>query len=206
MPSVNIKVDGQKVNGGTISGSSGLFPSTTSSPDYVTLKPNGVLVISIPNVGTEKDSVVILTNTLNLSASSYFSGVVADTGVNRAFFTVTDVAQIADSGFVNYRIINAIPNATINVIRIDSTSTTSVTRDTIARNIAYKSSTGFLKVATAITGGPTVRIRIATTSGLNLITSAPGFTNRRVITQYASGFAGGTSSFAPNLGNLVINK
>lgn len=221
--SVNFKINGQKINGGLIpymgtsstSSQTSVFPGnirTGMTADYLTIERSGELVVSVPNLATPNDSLVMFRTQLaplTLIERNYHSLVLADTGVNRTLFRVFDDNRTwADSGFNKIRIINAIPNSTaLDFIRIDSINATTVTRDTIAKNVAYRSSSPF--ITNKFISGSGFRYRIVQ-SGTGVVLAnyssvliAP---NRRVLTFYAYGFRGGTGSFVPVLSDIVINN
>jgi hypothetical protein len=211
-PSVVIKVNDVKVNGANTSGSAGLFPSITTAADYSATIPNGNLKLSLVNAGTSNDSVVIFTNTLNLTANKFYTTTLADTGVDRTVFSLEDDISYADSGFFRIRMINAMPKSpAINLVRIDSTNATTVVRDTIARNIAFKSSSSFITTSVSpATGYTTLRFRVVNANGTQIgatITPlAVATASKRSFSFFASGFANGTGSLAPFVTTFVYNK
>jgi len=217
-PSTMIKVNDVKVNGATTSGSGGFFPSITNSPDYAAITPNGVFHLSLPNIGTGNDSVLVYNGTLAVEAEKFYSVCLADTGIDRTLFAIEDkLGALPDSGFVNIRLINAMAKSEpLNWIRVDSTSSTVVIRDTIARNIAYKSATNFIKTSISPLPLPTtgnysfLRFRIvgatsgATFSNLSLPTSPTP--NQRSMTAYAYGFSNGTGTYSPLGIGFIYNQ
>ncbi len=211
-PAVVIKVNDVKVNGSTTSGSAGLFPSITTAADYSATVPNGNLKLSLVNSGTANDSVVLLTNTLNLTASKFFTVTLADTGIDRTVFALEDEVSFADSGFFRIRMINAMPKSpAVNLIRIDSTSALVVVRDTIARNIAYKAGSGFITTSVSPAAGyTTLRFRVVNANGLQIGGSitplAVATASKRSFSFFARGFATGTGALLPGITTFVYNK
>lgn len=212
-PSVMIKINDIKINGSNTAGNGGAFPAILNVPDYAAVPPNGIMRLSLPNIGTNNDSVLVFTGNIGLQQTKFYSVTLADTGVDRTLFSVEDVLPpVQDSGFFNIRIINAMAKSpAISLIRVDSASPTVFTRDTIVRNLAFKGNSNFIKVP--ISGvNANVRFRIFNTAGINLaqITtpSASGnqSVNRRSVTIYASGFSNGTSTLAPALSSPFYNK
>ena len=211
-PSVMIKINDVKINGANTSGSSGVFPSTITFPDYAATLPAGNLKMALPNVGTSNDSSVIYTGSLSTEAKKFYSITLADTGISRTLFTVEDKpAELPDSGFYKVRFINAMgksPN--ISLIRIDSTDATSVIRDTLIKNIAFKSASDYVRVPIAATKSfYRYRMIISSTGasfGSNLTPIQGNSVNQRYVTIYASGFVTGTLIYAPVLQPLVFNK
>lgn len=213
--SVIVKINDKKINGATTSGSAGFFPSVTNTPDYAAVPPIGTLKMSMPNVGTQNDSIVVFTGNLNLEANKSFSVVLSDTGVSRTLWSVPDdFAGIADSGFFNIRLINAMVNtpAGVDFIRVDSTSATVVSRDTIARNVAYKAAS--LAIRTEISAKPGfgfLRFRLVNAANKQPVgtvntPAAANLINQRSLTLYATGFSNGTGATAPALNAGVYNK
>jgi len=211
-PAVVIKVNDIKVNGATTSGSGGLFPSITTAADYSATAPTGNLKLSLVNTGTANDSVVIFTNQLALTPNKFYTVTLADTAADRTVFALEDDVSYADSGYFRIRMINAMPKSpAINLIRIDSTSASVVTRDTIARNIPYKSASGFITTSISpLAGYTTLRFRVVNVNGQQIgapitplaVTTA----NKRSFSFFASGFANGTGTLAPLVTTFVYNK
>ncbi len=211
-PAVMIKINDVKINGANTSGSAGVFPSTITFPDYAATLPGGNIKMALPNVGTSNDSTVIFTGTLSTEAKKFYSVTLADTGISRTLFTVEDKsAELPDSGFYKIRFINAMgksPN--VSVIRIDSADATSVIRDTLIKNIAFKSASDYVKVPISATKSfYRYRMIISSTGasfGTNLTPTQGNSINQRYVTLYASGFVTGTLIYAPVLQPLVFNK
>jgi len=210
-PAVMIKANDVKLNGGTTSGNGGVFPATVGFPDYAAVAPNSTFKLSLPNTGTQNDSVVLFNSKLDISAGKFYSLTLADTGVNRTAFAIEDQFLPQRDSFLSVRLINAMVGSTLHLIRVDSTSASDFVRDTIARNIPYKGTSGFIQVRTFTTRS-FIRMRIATTDGRAVGTPqippqqlATG--SRRSITYYASGFANGTAApFTPTLSAHVTNQ
>jgi hypothetical protein len=212
-PAVMIKINDIKINGSNTSGNGGAFPSVINVPDYAAVPPNGTMRLSLPNIGTNNDSVLIFSGNIGLEQTKFYSVTLADTGVDRTLFSVEDVLPpVQDSGFFTIRIVNAMPKSpAISLIRVDSASASVVTRDTIVRNLAYKGASNYVKVP--ISGvNANVRFRIFNAGGLNLAQiTTPTATgnqsvNRRSVTIYASGFSGATGTLAPALSSAFYNK
>lgn len=207
--SVMIKVNDVKVNGAVTSGSGGLFPSVTNSPDYASVPPNSTFRLSLPNAGTGNDSVLIYNGTFTVEAGKFYAVTLADTGIDRTVFAVEDkMSALADSGFFKIRLVNAMAKSpALNLVRVDSTSSTVVVRDTIARNIAFKSATDFIKSSIApLPGYSFLRFRAVNASGISVSMTPPASStiNQRSVTIYAGGFANGTGIYSPTLSSLFI--
>lgn len=203
-PNVMIKSNDVKINGNATAGFSGIFPSTFTFPDFCSVDPGATIKLSLPNTGTQNDSVVLFTSKIGLEAGKYYSLTLADTGVNRTGFSIEDKFIPQVDSFTSVRLINATVGATLNFIRVDSNNATDFVRDTIARNVAYKNTSGFVSVKTFTTRA-FIRLRVATTSGVALIGAAiPPQTlatgSRRSITVYSTGFIDGlTGQLIPQL-------
>ncbi len=209
-PAVMIKANDVKLNGNTTSGTTGFFPSTVGFPDYAAVSPGSTLKLSLPFTGTQNDSIVLFNSPLSLEAGKFYSLTLADTGINRTAFSIEDQFIPQKDSFVSVRLINAMVGSNLNLIRVDSNSATDVVRDTLARNIPYKGTSGFISVKTFTTRA-FIRIRIATTDGRNLGASqippqALATGSRRSITYYASGFVNGTLALAPLLSTHITNQ
>lgn len=209
-PNVMVKANDVKINGALSSGTGGFFPSTVTFPDYVAVDPGATIKLSLPNAGTQNDSVVIFTGKLGLEAKKYYAVTLSDTGVNRSVFAIEDAFLPQVDSFLSVRLINATVNQALTFIRIDSNSATDVVRDTLARNVAYKASSGFISVKT-FTNRAFIRLRAVTSQGVPIAgqvippqTLATG--SRRSITVYTVGFANGVTPFAPQLLTTAVTN
>ena len=224
---VMIKANDVKINSLSF-GSSGIFPGIiNSSSEYVALSPNSTISFALPFAGTGNDSIVLFKGNITTEAGKSYSATLADTGIDRTLFVVNDNAGVLpmDSTY-SIRFINAMAKSpSLSLIRVDSTNATQVVRDTLIRNIAYKSASDYVNVpltakrneASATTPQALhsfLRYRLVTSTGVSLgnaITppqtkSSPGV-NQRYISVYASGFATGAGIFAPTLQTtIVFNK
>ncbi len=207
---VMIKINGVKINGANTPGSAGFFPAILNMPDYSAVVPNGVLRLSLPNFGTANDSVLIFSGNLSMSAGKYYAVCLADTGTDRSLFAVEDkLGALPDSGFFNLRMINAMGKSLpLSLIRVDSTSATVVTRDTLIKNVTYQTGSNFIKVpVSSINTFSRFRL-IITSTGVsigNVITPpAPNLINKRSATLYASGSMAGIGTLAPSLSTSFI--
>jgi hypothetical protein len=209
-PAVMIKANDVKLNGNTTIGSGGIFPATVAFPDYAAVAPGSTLKLSLPNAGTQNDSIILFNSKLDIQAGKFYALTLADTGSNRTAFVIEDQFLAQKDSFLSVRLINAMVGSNLNLIRIDSNSASDVVRDTLARNIPYKGTSGFVQVRTFSTRS-FIRIRIATTGGTPLGTpqtppQALSTGSRRSITYYASGFVNGTSTYAPGLSAHITNQ
>ncbi len=213
-PSVMIKANDAKLNGATTSGSGGFFPATSTFPDFAAVAPGATIKLSLPNLGTQNDSVVLFTGQLGLNANKFYSVTLADTGINRTVFSIEDNYLPQIDSFLSVRLINATVGASLNFIRIDSLNATDVVRDTLARNIPYKGTSGFVSVKTFGRSPVSsfIRLRVVTSAGVPIAgsvtppqTLATG--SRRSVTVYTTGFANGTAApFLPTMFSTAITN
>ncbi|MGI8582338.1 MAG: hypothetical protein ACR2KX_09075 [Chitinophagaceae bacterium] len=211
-PNVMIKADDVKLNGNTTPGYGGIFPATFSFPDYAAVPANGTFKLSLANTGTQNDSVVLFNTKLDVQAGKFYALTLSDTGINRTAFLIEDQFVLQKDSFLSVRLINAMVGSLLNLIRVDSATATDVVRDTLARNIPYKGTSGFISVRT-ITTRPFIRIRVTSaTDGISIGASqippqtlATG--SRRSITYYAAGFINGTvAPYTPTIFSAVTNQ
>jgi hypothetical protein len=160
-----------------------------------------------------------------MDIGKFYSYTLADTGVNRTAFINEDNFLPQKDSFLHIRLINAMVGTGLHLIRIDSISSTNVTRDTIAKNIPYKGSTGFIAVPTfgkdPVSSFVRIRIVSATTGRSFLASGRPTAAeqaqgqiqpqalttgSRRTITYYGFGFENGTGALAPGLSPHITNQ
>ena len=140
-------------------------------------------------------SIVLFSGVVGLEANKFYALTLSDTGINRTVFAIEDAFIPSVDSSLSVRLINATVGSTLNFIRVDSASATDVVRDTLARNIPYKGTSGFISVKT-FTTRPFIRLRAVTTTGVLINgqvippqTAATG--SRRSITVYTTGFVNG---------------
>jgi hypothetical protein len=210
-PAVMIKADDVKLNGNTTSGNGGFFPSTVTFPDYAAVPAGSTFKLALANTGTQNDSVVLFNSKLTTEAGKFYALTLADTGMNRTAFLTEDQFLPQKDSFLNVRLINAMVGSSLTLLRIDSATATDVVRDTLAKNIPYKGTSGFISVKT-FTTRPFIRIRIISsvngksygTPQIPPQTLATG--SRRSITYYAFGFENGTGIYVPGLSAHITNQ
>ncbi len=209
LPSVMIKVNDKKINGNFTSGAAGIFPTNAGIAEYSAVAPNGTLRLSQPNTGTTNDSVVLFTGNM-VTLKGIYTTVLADTGITRSLTSyVDDPGPLPDSAFTRLRFINASGKSPgLTLIRIDSSSATLVTRDTLFRNIAFGNATAFITIPTNPVNA-FLRYRLVQTSTGALV-GAPftplvgNASNRRATTVISNGIWGTT--FTPGLLFQIVNK
>ncbi len=207
LPAVMIKVNNNKINGTNTSGTAGLFPVNASIAEYAAVAPNGALRLSLANTGTSNDSVVLFSGNLTIDAGKFYTTILADSGSTRRLFSVPDdFGKLSDSGFTRLRFINATGKSPgLSLVRIDSSSATVVSRDTLFRNIAFAAATNFISVPTNPTNA-FLRYRLVQTSN-GAIVGAPftplvgNASNRRATTVISGGIW--QTTFTPALIQVV---
>jgi hypothetical protein len=213
-PSVMIKVNDAKINGANTSGSLGVFPSGVGTgADYAAIPPNSTFRLSLPNIATANDSVLIFSGSLGgMSAGKNYTVLLADTASDRTVFAIEDVSPSRpDSGFMSIRFVNAMAKTgALSLIRVDSASTTVVTRDTIIRDVPFKQASNFVRVPIA-GKNPFVRYRMILSAtgqpvGGTIAPTTSISLNYRAATIYGGGFGNGTGTYVPFIVGLHINK
>jgi hypothetical protein len=223
---VMIKINDVKQNNLT-SGAAGVFPVIVNgSADYLPILPNSSVKLATPFAGTGTDSLIIFNTNIVTEVNKRYSATLADTGVDRNMFIVNDnPGELPRDSSYGIRLVHAMAKSpNLSLIRVDSTSATQVVRDTIIKNIAYKSASDYVimpltaKVNAASTTTPKalhsfLRYRlIITNTGASIAGSgitppqtktSPGI-NQRYVTVFASGFATGISTLSPVLQPTLI--
>jgi len=214
--SVAIKINDQKINGNLTSPISGVFPAVVNTPEYAAVPVGSNFKLSILRTASLTDSVLLFSSNLQLEKNKFYSVYLADTFSTRSLFILEDNdASLVDTAFVKLRLVNAMPNTALSFIEIDSLNPTSVKRDTLSRNIAFKSSSGFLTVPLRNPTNAPLRFRIVSSSTGATVASfnptvayatAGTFSAGRSMTITISGFLGGTSPYSPSLQSTIYNK
>lgn len=210
LPAVMIKVNNNKINGTNTSGTAGLFPQNSGIAEYAAVAPNGALKLSLANTGTSNDSVVLFSGNLAIDADKFYTTILADSGTTRTLFSVPDdFDKLSDSGFTRLRFINATGKSPgLSLVRIDSSSATVVSRDTLFRNIAFAAATNFITVPTNPTNA-FLRYRLVQTSN-GAIVGAPfsplvgTASNRRATTVISGGIW--QTTFTPGISFQIVNQ
>ncbi len=210
LSSVMIKVNNNKINGNTTLGSGGIFPPNSGIAEYSAVAPNGNLRLSLPNTGTLNDSVVVFTGNMTTTAGRFYTTVLADSGATRTLFSVADdFGNRVDSGFTRLRFINATGKSPgLSLIRVDSSSASVVTRDTLFRNVSFSNATSYITVRTNPVNA-FLRYRLVQTSNGAIVgnpfTALVGNTTNRRATTVVSGGIWGTT-FAPGISFQIVNQ
>lgn len=209
-PSVMIKVNDKKINGNFTSGATGIFPANSTIAEYAAVEPNGALKLSLPNTGTTNDSVVLFTGNMVTTSGTFYTTILADTGSTRSLLSFTDnPGSFSDSGFTRLRFINATGKSPgLTLIRIDSSTASLVTRDTLFRNVSFGNATEFITIPTNPVNA-FLRYRLINSSS-GAVVGAPlspltgNSSNRRAITVISGGVWGTT--FAPGISFQIVNQ
>jgi hypothetical protein len=212
LPAVMIKMDNKKINGNTTSGTAGLFPLNSGIAEYAAVAPNGALRLSLANTGTSNDSVVLFTGNLTIDADKFYTTILADSGSTRTLFSVPDdFGNLPDSGFTRLRFINATGKSPgLSLVRIDSTSATVVSRDTLFRNVEFSKASNFATFKNQ--QNLFLRYRLIQTSNGAILgtTYTPTFSptlsnlNRRAITIVSGGIW--QTTFTPGISLQIVNQ
>ncbi len=209
-PTVMIKVNDKKINGNFTSGAGGIFPTNSNIAEYAAVAPNGVLKLSLPNTGTTNDSLVLFSGNMATTSGLYYTTVLADTGSTRSLLSFIDnPGSFSDSGFTRLRFINASGKSPgLTLIRIDSSTATMVTRDTLFRNVAFGNATEFITIPTNPVNA-FLRYRLVRTSTGEVVGSpftplTGSSSNRRATTVITGGIWGTT--FSPGISFQIVNQ
>jgi len=209
-PVFQIKVDGVRVSSNltffTPFPGGGLNTGGGNYADYLGVEPGSHKIsISLPNVGTQTDSIELASATVTLAADKYQSLYFADTAANTANFLVEDNPALPDSGFVKYRIVNLIPDLPAGVDLYLGTGYTSTTSTKIAGPILYKQVSDYL-VLPNTAGVQFWSFRpagaAATTAAIASYTSASTIVNQRIFTIAARGYNGVSTTGDPRIKNI----
>ena len=161
----------------------GLNTGGSNNADYLQVEPGSNNVkLSILKAGTDVDSVVLYETTVELQAETYQTLHVADTGAAIQSVFLTDPGGMEDSGFVQYRFINLIPNSTGLDLYFGTQK--------MASNVAYKQTTESFRLPAGSTGAWSLRLAGSTVALANPYSNTGTTSNQRVFTVYARGYLG----------------
>jgi hypothetical protein len=115
-PSVRVRINGQLVSAGitysTPFPGGGLNTGGQSFADYLSVPPGEMtLAIVMPFAKEPKDSVVLYSTSVNVKADIFQTIHLTDTSANTQNVITEDASTRPDSGKVQYRFVNLIPNA-----------------------------------------------------------------------------------------------
>jgi hypothetical protein len=159
----------------------GLNTGGSNNADYLQAEPGtNNIKLSILKAGTDIDSIVMYETTVDLQQETYQTLHVADTGAAIQSVFLTDPGGMEDSGFVQYRFINLIPNSTGLDLYFGTQK--------MASNVAYKQVTESFRLAAGVTGAWSLRTAGGTVTLPNRYTNTGTTSNQRVFTVYARGY------------------
>ena len=188
-PGVIIKINGEKVSSvitySTPYPGGGLNTGGNTFSDYLAVRPgDDTISLSIPFLNTNIDSVLLHKAVYKLVANTYQTVHFTDTAAKTLGIITTDASSKPDSGFVQFRFINLIPNSTPIDLYFGTTK--------VASAVAFKSSTELFKLPAG--NSLTWNLHLADSVGLlkggSRYTSASSVANQRVFTIYARGYMG----------------
>jgi hypothetical protein len=201
-PSVQLKLNGERISNlityNTPFPAGGLNTGGGNYQDYMAVTPGSTtLTISRPNVGTNNDSIVLFTGTLNLEAGKNVTYHITDTGATTTIVAITDNPSPIDSGFSRYVFVNLIPN----LAAIDLYYGTTL----VAANVPYKGKSAEFTLAAATASSWAIRPAGAASTTTALATYTNTIPNQRVFTVYARGYNGVAGTRAPAVA-LLYNR
>lgn len=198
-PIYQIKIDGQRVSNGLVYPTpypgGGLNTGGGSYADYLAVDPGSRKVdVSIANVGTNNDSIMLASATVMLDAGKTYSLYYADTAANTTSVIFEDNLTSPDSGFVKYRLINLMPDMTAGIdlyVGTTSTYTSTTTFVKVAGPVLYKAAGDYFTLPIN-TGNIFWCIRpagaLASSTPIATYTSASTSINQRVFSVVARGY------------------
>jgi hypothetical protein len=178
----------------------GLNTGGSNNADYLALEPGShTIKLSIPKANSDEDSVLLYETTVKVTGETYQTLHVADTGNNIKSVLLPDPGEKEDSGYVQYRFINLIPNSTALDLYFGTRK--------VAGNLAYQAVSDTFRVAAGSTGAWSLRLAGGTTTIGTTYTSTSTTVNQRVFTVYARGYLNLATSDArsPRV-SLMYNK
>jgi hypothetical protein len=186
-PNVRIRINdvivSNNINYATPFPGGGLNTGGSNNADYLQAEPGiNTVKLCILKAGTDIDSIVLYETTVDLQPEVYHTLHVADTGAAIQSVFVTDPAGMEDSGYVQYRFINLIPNSTGLDLYFGTQK--------LASNVAYKQITESFRLPAAAVGAWSLRTAGNTVALANPYTNTGTTSNQRVFTVYARGYLG----------------
>jgi hypothetical protein len=214
-PAFQIKIDGIRVSNNityfTPFPGGGLNTGGGNYADYLAVDPGARKVsISIPNVGTNNDSVLLASADVTLEANKTYSLYFADTAATTFSMLTEDDLSFPDSGYTKFRFINLMPDLAAGLDLYFGTGATSTTSTKVAGPILYKGMSSYFTIP--INTGNVWSIRpggaAATTTALASYTSASTVVNQRVFTISSRGYNSITGATDPRrrLFSFIYNR
>jgi len=187
-PAVIIKVNGEKVSSAitysTPYPGGGLNTGGNSFSDYLAVAPgNDTISLVIPFLGTNRDSIVLHSGVYAMEANVYQTVHFTDTAAKTVGIITKDASIKPDSGYVQFRFVNLIPNSTTVDLYFGPTK--------VASNVAYKAATDTFRLP----AGNSLQWSLTASDNPTILkgsryTSASSVANQRVFTVYARGYIG----------------
>ena len=160
-----------------------------STNDYLAVNPGqSTLKISIPNKGTETDSVVLFNTSITLANSKNYTAHITDTGTNTKILLLEDSIAQPASGKSKYRFVHLMPNVAAADLYYGTTL--------VASNVKYLESSPYFELpipATALAWNVRETLPVGVPIGPVIATYAANIStsgNRRVYTAFTSGYKG----------------
>jgi hypothetical protein len=205
-PLVQISIDNQRVSG--LIGGRTPFPgggyntNGSSFPDYLSVKPGGVvLTIALPKKGTNVDSVLFFSGNVTTTVGKNYTAHVTDTGSKTKMLLVEDDLTAPPANSSKYRFLNMMPN----VAAIDLYYGTTL----MATNIPFLGSSPYFNMEVPLvstawtireTGTSPTSTALATYSSTNTTV------NQRVYTAFALGYKGSSATATKPYISFLLNK
>lgn len=205
-PSVQIVLNGNRVSplllGRTPFPGGGYNTIGDSRPDYLVITQGEVTMkISIPNKGTNTDSVVLYNTSMTLEAGKYYTAHITDTAAKTQNVLLIDDPVRPDSNYSKFKFVNLMPN----VAAVDLYYGTTV----VAVNIPYKGASNyFTMMIPSTTLAWTIRPAgaSATSPALATYTSVATNANQRIYTAFAVGYSGSTDAARKPYISFLLNR
>ncbi len=200
-PAVQLKIDDIRVSNNytyfTPFPGGGLNTGGGSYADYLSVDPGSHTVkISIPNAGTNNDSLVLATSTIDLAADKNYSLYFADTAANTISKLLQDDLTSPDSGYIKYRFINLMPDLPAGLDLYFGTGSLSTNSTKVSGPILYQGVSDYFTVP--LNTGTVWSIRpggaAATTTAIATYTSGSSVINQRVFSIVSRGYNSITST------------
>jgi hypothetical protein len=186
-PQINISMDGARISNPITARTpfpgGGYNTGGGSTADYLALAPgNHTLKIAVPFKGTGNDSLKLYETSITIEGGKAQTLHITDTSATTTNVLFTDDRTRPDSGKINYRFVNLMPNEPA----LDLYYGTNL----VASNVAYKEGKEFTMDQPATSVAWTVRAAGSGTAGATIATysSASTITNRRAYTVFALGY------------------
>lgn len=210
---VNNKIVSNGIQGRTPFPGGGYNTLQSNFPLYLSVPPgNNAVAVSIVKVGTDVDSIVLYSTSVNIPDNSPYTLHITDTLVNpttnkTTSLLVKNLINTVENGFARYRFVNLIPNVTAPNGAVDLY----INGVKIISNIGYKQASDTFRIGTgANTPGvidpnsiptPTWTVRAAgsspTSTPIATYASANTIQNQRVFTIFSMGYVGATGNRLP---------